>query len=126
MDSLPARMVRKIDASGECWTWVGAVTSRGYGSFGYEGRIWSTHRLAYELLVGAIPAGLTIDHLCRNKLCCNPAHLEPVTLAENLRRARMSQFYPPSPAPENPGALRAIFDAYFPAHAALPSYEPAS
>jgi hypothetical protein len=71
-----------------CWTWTGAVQSRGYGSVGYQRRIWSTHRLSYELLVGPIPDGLTIDHLCLNKRCCNPSHLEPVTNLENIRRYR--------------------------------------
>lgn len=69
-----------------CWLWTGAVTSRGYGCVGREGRVFSTHRFAYEALVGPIPAGLTLDHLCRVKVCCNPEHLEPVTAAENVRR----------------------------------------
>lgn len=85
---LPARISRKIELTIDgCWQWTGAVTSRGYGSAAHEGRTWSTHRLAYELLVGPIPAGLQIDHLCRNRRCCNPEHLEPVTGRENVRRA---------------------------------------
>lgn len=70
-----------------CWHWTGAVQSRGYGSISHGGRTYSTHRVAYELLVGEIPAGLQIDHLCRNKRCCNPAHLDPVTQDENVARA---------------------------------------
>ncbi len=46
----------------------------------------TTHKVAYELVCGDVPAGLELDHLCRNRLCCNPAHLEPVTSAENKRR----------------------------------------
>ena len=76
----------RVDSSAgynECWEWLGAVQSAGYG-FTSKGL---AHRIAYELRVGQIPKGLTIDHLCRNKLCCNPRHMEAVTLAENLRRA---------------------------------------
>jgi hypothetical protein len=99
---LPARMRHKIRLElcpdptlpGRCWTWKGAIQSKGYGSFGYRGRIWSTHRLAYELMVGPIPEGLTIDHLCLNKRCCSPRHLEPVTLKENMRRAREGLHHP--------------------------------
>ena len=71
----------------DCWEWTGALNSRGYGCVGIAGKGYLTHRVAYEALVAPIPQGLTIDHLCRNKVCCNPAHLEPVTLAENVRRA---------------------------------------
>lgn len=92
--ALPERMRAKITVElcpvagldGLCWAWTGAVQSRGYGSFFHGGRAQSTHRLAYELLVGPIPAGLQIDHLCENKRCCNPAHLEPVTGKTNCER----------------------------------------
>lgn len=71
----------------DCWLWTGARNSRGYGQWGVNGRSRSVHRVAYEALVGPIPDGLTIDHLCSNKLCVNPEHLEPVTGAENTARA---------------------------------------
>ncbi|MGV7585855.1 HNH endonuclease signature motif containing protein [Mycobacterium kansasii] len=67
-----------------CWTWSGAVQDRGYGY--YSDRATTVHKLAYMILRGPVGEGLTLDHLCRNKLCCNPAHLEPVTNAENIRR----------------------------------------
>ena len=51
------------------------------------GRAYYAHRLAYEMLIGPIPDGLVIDHLCANKPCCNPYHMEPVTIGENRRRA---------------------------------------
>jgi len=66
-----------------CWEWTGTHLPTGYGTFGKA----YTHRLAYELEVGSIPEGYDIDHLCRNRGCCNPAHLEAVTHYENTRRA---------------------------------------
>jgi hypothetical protein len=68
-----------------CWEWHGAKRT-GYGLVHFEGRVQSVHRLSYEALVGPIPAGLQLDHLCRNRACYNPAHLEPVTNRENKRR----------------------------------------
>lgn len=83
-----ARFWEKVDRRGddECWEWL-AATSRGYGHFwaGADESILA-HRYAYKLLVGPIPEGMTIDHLCRNTGCVNPAHMEPVTLAENILR----------------------------------------
>lgn len=68
-----------------CWEWRGTQRG-GYGRI-YDGtRQAGAHRFAYELLVGPIPDGQVIDHLCRNPICVNPAHLEPVTFAENVRR----------------------------------------
>lgn len=68
-----------------CWLWTGS-RRKAYGRLRVQGRVVSVHRFAYELLVGPIPDGLTIDHLCRQTLCIRPDHLEPVTAAENLRR----------------------------------------
>ena len=73
-----------------CWQWTGWCDSRGYAkttAVGRKGKDWA-HRVAYQLFVGPIPDGLTIDHLCRNTSCVNPDHLEPVTRRENIRRAK--------------------------------------
>lgn len=85
--SLPARFWAKVqpDASG-CWLWTAALNSRGYPCFGIRGRSHLAHRVAYQALVGTIPAGLEMDHLCRVPRCVNPAHLEAVTREENVRR----------------------------------------
>lgn len=86
---LPARMAAKVAiAESGCWHWTGALNSRGYGCISIDAKVRLSHRVAYELTVGAIPPGLQLDHLCTIKSCCNPDHLEPVTGAENLRRAR--------------------------------------
>lgn len=75
-------------ADSGCWLWTGTVMSSGYGGLSWFSRSALAHRIAYDLFVGPIPNGLTIDHRCRVKLCVNPEHLEPVTNAENVRRER--------------------------------------
>jgi len=72
--------------SDECWLWSGALNEHGYGLLWLNGRQVRAHRYAYELLVGPIPKRLTLDHLCRNRSCVNPAHLDPATLRENILR----------------------------------------
>lgn len=78
------RALRKLDV-GLCWEWTGARDKHGYGRF-ESPHGYLAHRFFWIELVGPIP-GLVIDHLCRNTRCCNPDHLEPVTQAENMRRA---------------------------------------
>lgn len=72
-----------------CWMWKGAIQSSGYGSFasGGKGRSALAHRWIYEHHFGPISKGLTIDHICRNRLCVNPSHMEAVTISENIKRA---------------------------------------
>lgn len=82
------RFWSKIRKTSGCWLWGGTENGRGYGFFPVGGKYVQAHRYAYEKLRGKIPAGLTIDHLCRVTLCVNPAHLEPVTQRVNTRRAQ--------------------------------------
>lgn len=84
-DTLP--FWTRVRLYGDCWFWVGATDNWGYGRFSHAGKSVLAHRLAYQMLIGPIPVGLTIDHLCRNPRCVNPAHLEAVTGAENTERA---------------------------------------
>lgn len=88
--ALPARFESKVVRTDTCWLWTGATNSRGYGCWGVNGVSQLAHRVAYAVLVGPIPAGLTIDHLCRVKTCVNPDHLEAVTLRENIIRAHVA------------------------------------
>ena len=90
------RLLAKIEiregvewAGSACWIFTGSRThpENGYGQIGVDGNVKKlTHRVAYEELIGPIPDGLTLDHLCRRRLCCNPWHLEPVTHRENVLR----------------------------------------
>lgn len=76
----------EVQQDGGCWNWRGSLRGDGYGTLRFENKQMYAHRVAYELLIGPIPADLHLDHLCRNRRCANPAHLEPVTSKENLLR----------------------------------------
>jgi len=84
------RLWGRIDKTGEggCWLWTRACNAAGYGAVGRDKKVLLVHRVVYELLVGPIPEGLHLDHLCRVRSCCNPQHLEPVTNRENWLRGQ--------------------------------------
>ena len=75
----------QVGAPNDCWPWTGTVRPNGYGSFSLNGRTVSTHRLAYRLATGVDPGRLVVRHRCDNPRCCNPAHLELGTFAQNTR-----------------------------------------
>ena len=84
---LPHRIAEKIHVSPcGCYEWTGAIQSNGYGRCWDGEKVTYAHRVVYSILVGEIEKGLDLDHLCRNRKCVNPDHLEPVTRSENLRR----------------------------------------
>lgn len=87
LEKLPIRIQSRInvDANG-CWIWD-AVRVDGYTQVSFKGNKWLAHRLTYTLLVGAIPPGLQVDHLCRITRCVNPDHLEAVSPLENTQRS---------------------------------------
>jgi hypothetical protein len=79
----------RIMQQDDCWVWTGTLTTKGYGRFNLrrtDGVRWRAHRWAYEYFVSEIPNGLTLDHLCRNKACVNPYHLDPVPASINSLR----------------------------------------
>ena len=81
------RFWEKVDAEGDCWECLAYRDRDGYGRFRpTKGTFAKSHRYAWESLVGPIPAGLELDHRCRNRGCCNPDHLEVVTHRENCHR----------------------------------------
>lgn len=89
---IKGRIERRLDVTGDCWTWTGTCDRHGYGKISIwdGGRGYTRQRFVHILYFvacgGIIPAGYELDHLCRNPPCARPAHLEPVTHRENLRR----------------------------------------
>ena len=84
---LVERLLRRVRVTDSCWNWIGNIDRGGYGHIETkEGRGLLVHRVMYESSIGPIPDGKEMDHLCRNRRCVNPDHLEPVTRKENVNR----------------------------------------
>ena len=88
-NNLNERFWNKVDKTESCWLWKAALNNDGYGNFNLCGRGGIAHKLSYESLVGPVPDGLELDHLCRIRNCVNPAHLEPVTHKVNVQRGEL-------------------------------------
>ena len=85
------RFWSKVRADGQCLVWTASLKGDGYGQFWFGTTVTRAHRWAYEYLMGPVPDGLEIDHLCRNRACVNVAHLEAVTHRENVLRGRSAK-----------------------------------
>ena len=93
---LPPRFWAKVNPNGPiparrpelgpCWLWTAALTTKGYSKFWFDQRLWPGHLLLYVSIIGPVPAGLELDHLCRNRACLRLNHLDPVTHRENCLR----------------------------------------
>jgi len=81
-----AKLAAKTDRTGDCWVWTGFIMPNGYGQASAEGKHVYAHRYSYEHYVGPISEGLVIDHLCRNRACVRPDHLEVVSTQVNNAR----------------------------------------
>lgn len=87
--SLEDRFWEKVQPTGFCWEWTAYRHPEGYGRFKVGALCVQAHRWAYEHLIGPIEGEMELDHLCRNRGCVNPDHLEPVSTQENIRRGRL-------------------------------------
>lgn len=98
------RFWAKVAKGASCWIWLGGVLDTGYGQFHVSGskekgtqKRQGAHKFAYESFNGPVPDNMVLDHLCRNRLCVNPAHLEPVVHRDNVRRGKRGPLRPHCP-----------------------------
>ncbi len=81
-----SKFFEKINITPTCWEWLAYKDKDGYGNFRFDYKMYQAHRFSYLLYKGEIPKGLQLDHLCRNRSCVNPEHLEAVSCKENVNR----------------------------------------
>ena len=95
MKDFPERFKVQVVKEGKCWLWKGYTRPDGYGvtPWACKRKIEYVHRVAYTLTYGPIPKGFVIDHLCRNRRCVNPDHLEAVTIKENTARGLLPKIH---------------------------------
>lgn len=94
LDDLPPAWRAKVRVEGACWLWTGWNSGNGYGKVKVSGRAMMAHRAVWELRCEPVPDGMVLDHLCRNRACVNPAHLDPVSVRENTQRGHATLFRP--------------------------------
>ena len=85
------RFFEKVRITDGCWEWIGAIGNFGYGRFGFQRRVLYAHRFIFEAKNGPVGRKLDLDHLCRNRACVNPGHLEPVTRKVNNERMQAAK-----------------------------------
>lgn len=98
-EKIRRRIQSRVAIDNGCWVWQGACDPAGYGRISYLGGSRYVHRVAYQLFVGRIADGTELDHLCRNRACCNPKHLEAVTHRVNLERSPLHIMFNPELRP---------------------------